>query len=63
MIKAVIVIKEAEVMQETQQEAPFDKESWYLKKMPEQITSIEELFGTLLSDINSEDIRAERLSK
>jgi len=25
----------------------FDKEPWYLKKMPEQITSVDQLFGTL----------------
>jgi len=41
----------------------FDKEPWYLKKIPEQVTSIEQLFGTLPSDIDSEDIKAERLSK
>ncbi|MCL2217441.1 MAG: type II toxin-antitoxin system prevent-host-death family antitoxin [Defluviitaleaceae bacterium] len=41
----------------------FDKEPWYSKKMPEQITSVDQLFGTLPSDINPEDIRTERLSK
>jgi len=41
----------------------FDKEPWYLKKMPEQITSVEQLFGTLPSDIDQDDVRAERLSK
>jgi len=41
----------------------FDKEPWYLKKMPEQITSVEQLFGTLPSDTDLEDVRAERLSK
>ena len=41
----------------------FDKEPWYLKTMPAQITSIEQLFGTLPSDIDHEDVRAERLSK
>jgi len=39
----------------------FDKEPWYLKQMPEQITSVEELFGTLPSDIDAEDVRTERL--
>ena len=29
----------------------FDEEPWYLKKIPEQITSVEELFGTLPNDI------------
>ena len=41
----------------------FDKEPWYSKKMPEQITSVDQLFGTLPSDIDSEDVRTERLSK
>jgi prevent-host-death family protein len=41
----------------------FDKEPWYLKKMPEKVTGIEQLFGTLPSDIDLEDVRAERLSK
>jgi prevent-host-death family protein len=40
----------------------FDKEPWYLKKMPPQITSIEQLFGTLPSDIDIEDVKLERLS-
>ena len=41
----------------------FDKEPWYLKQVPKQITSVEQLFGTLPSDIDSEDVRARRLSK
>ena len=41
----------------------FDKEPWYLKKMPDKITSVEQLFGTLPSDIDLEDIKTERLSK
>ena len=41
----------------------FDKEPWYLKQVPEQVTSVEQLFGTLPSDIDSEDVRVERLSK
>lgn len=41
----------------------FDKDPWYLKTMPEQITSIEQLFGTLPSDIDLEDVKTERLSK
>ena len=41
----------------------FDKEPWYLKQVPEKITSVEQLFGTLPSDIDSEDVRLERLSK
>jgi prevent-host-death family protein len=41
----------------------FDKEPWYLKKVPEQVTSVEQLFGTLPSDIDLEDVRTERLTK
>lgn len=41
----------------------FDKEPWYMKTMPEKVTSIEQLFGTLPSDIDLDDIRTERLSK
>jgi len=41
----------------------FDKEPWYLKKMPDKITSVEDLFGTLPDDIDIEDVRTERLAK
>lgn len=41
----------------------FDKEPWYLKKMPDRVTSVEQLFGTLPGDVDLDDIRAERLSK
>lgn len=41
----------------------YDKEPWYLKKMPEQITSIENLFGTLPDDIDLDDVKTERLVK
>ena len=41
----------------------YDKEPWYLKKIPEKVTSVEELFGTLPSDIDLDDIKTERLSK
>ena len=41
----------------------YDKEPWYLKKMPEKVTSVEQLFGTLPSDIDLDDVRNERLSK
>jgi prevent-host-death family protein len=41
----------------------FDKEPWYLKRMPEEVTSVEQLFGTLPGDIDLEDVRTERLSK
>ena len=41
----------------------FDKEPWYMKKIPERITSVEQLFGTLPGDVDLDDIRTERLSK
>ena len=41
----------------------FDKEPWYLKKMPDQVTDVEQLFGTLPADVDLDDIKAERLSK
>jgi len=41
----------------------YDKEPWYLKTMPETVTSIEQLFGTLPSDIDLDDVRAGRLSQ
>jgi prevent-host-death family protein len=40
-----------------------DKEPWYVKRMPEEVTSVEQLFGTLPDDIDFEDVRMERLSK
>jgi len=30
----------------------YDKEPWYMKKLPEEITSIEDLFGILPNDID-----------
>ncbi|GHV35782.1 hypothetical protein FACS18949_14420 [Clostridia bacterium] len=41
----------------------FEKEPWYRKKIPNEITSIEQLFGTLPSDVDLDDIRTERLTK
>jgi len=41
----------------------FDKEPWYLKRIPEKVTSVDQLFGTLPNDIDLEDVRMERLSK
>jgi prevent-host-death family protein len=41
----------------------YDKEPWYMKQVPNQVTSIEQLFGTLPGDIDPEDIKAERLLK
>jgi len=40
----------------------FNNEPWYAKKMPEPITSIAQLFGTLPSDVDHDDVKAERLS-
>ena len=41
----------------------YDKEPWYLKKLPEKITSVDSLFGTLPDDIDLDDERTERLAK
>ena len=41
----------------------FDKEPWYLKKIPDQVTDVEQLFGTLPADVDLDDIKAERLGK
>lgn len=41
----------------------FDKEPWYLKRVPEEVSSVEQLFGTLPGDIDLEDARAEKLLK
>jgi len=41
----------------------YDKEPWYLKKLPEKITSVDSLFGTLPNDIDLDDIKTERLAK
>jgi prevent-host-death family protein len=41
----------------------YDKEPWYLKKLPEKITSVDSLFGTLPDDIDLDDVRTERLTK
>jgi len=41
----------------------YDKEPWYMKNLPENITSVESLFGTIPSDIDLDDIRLERLAR
>ena len=41
----------------------YNKEPWYMKKLPEKITSVENLFGTLPNDIDLDDVRTERLAK
>jgi len=40
-----------------------DKEPWYMKKLPAEITSVESLFGTLPDDIDRDDARTERLAQ
>lgn len=34
----------------------FDQEAWYMKPMPEKITSVEQLFGTLPNISNTRSI-------
>lgn len=41
----------------------FDKEPWFSKEIPDQITSVEQLFGTLPSNVDLDDVRTERLSR
>jgi prevent-host-death family protein len=39
----------------------FDRVPWYERKVPESVTRVEQLFGTLPSNIDLEDVRAERI--
>ncbi|MCL1912886.1 MAG: type II toxin-antitoxin system prevent-host-death family antitoxin [Eubacteriaceae bacterium] len=41
----------------------YDKEPWYMKNLPEKITSIDSLFGTLPNDIGLADMGLERLTE
>jgi antitoxin (DNA-binding transcriptional repressor) of toxin-antitoxin stability system len=41
----------------------FDRVPWYTRKVPEKVTDIEQLFGTLPSDIDLDDVKTERLTK
>jgi len=41
----------------------YDKEPWYTKRIPEQITSVEQLFGTLPAGIDLDDVKTGRISK
>ncbi len=41
----------------------FDKEPWYLKRVPEKVTSVEQLFGTLPDDIDCDDVKTARLAE
>lgn len=40
----------------------FDDDEQSLKQLPEKITSVEQLFGTLPNDIELDEARTERLS-
>ena len=40
-----------------------DKNTKTVRKIPEHITSIDQLFGTLPNDIDLDDVKAERLAK
>ncbi|MCL2197899.1 MAG: type II toxin-antitoxin system prevent-host-death family antitoxin [Defluviitaleaceae bacterium] len=41
----------------------FNKEPWFAKQIPEKITSVEQLFGTLPSDIDLDDVKIARLTQ
>lgn len=41
----------------------FDDDEQSLKQLPEEITSIEQLFGTLPSDIDLDEVKKDRLLK
>ena len=41
----------------------YDREPWYLKKIPEKITSVEQLFGTLPSDIDLDVMKTVKIIK
>jgi len=41
----------------------YNKEPWYMKKLPEKITSVESIFGILPNDIDLDDVRMERLTR
>jgi prevent-host-death family protein len=41
----------------------FDKEPWYAKQVPDKITSVEQLFGTLPDDIDLDDVKTARVSE
>lgn len=41
----------------------FDDDEQSLKQLPEKITSVEQLFGTLHDDIELDEVRVERLSR
>ncbi len=56
-IQAVLVYNT--VKQSADEEMP----DFQLKEIPNKITSIEQLFGTLPNDINEDEIKAERLSR
>ena len=40
-----------------------DKEPWHMKIIPEKITSVEQLFGTLPCDADIDNIKTKRLTE
>jgi prevent-host-death family protein len=38
-------------------------EPWHIKKIPDKVTMIEQLFGTLPNDADLDSIKAERISQ
>ena len=47
---------------ESSLKVPLKEEAWYLKKIPEQITDVEQLFGTLPADIDLDEIKSKRFN-
>ena len=43
--------------------AHYEQTPWYLKNVPEKVTNVEQLFGTLPNDIDLDDVKAGRLTK
>jgi prevent-host-death family protein len=41
---------------------PIDYQPWFERKIPEKVTSISELFGTLPANITLDDIKTRRLT-
>jgi prevent-host-death family protein len=41
----------------------FDSVPWHMRKIPEKVTDVEQLFGTLPGDIDLDDVKLERLRK
>ena len=41
----------------------FDRVPWYMKNMPDQVTNINQLFGTLPCDIDLDEVKTRRLTE